>query len=135
MNKAWKREKWEWPQASTMRRILTIIIRVMTGFILYYINFTRNNFTNHDISLLWSNPLFPSDDNDDMTFLLSNLIQTTLYKTKLCILPHTHTFYRRHSEPTKSIIDEYKKMMWLSHHKFKTLFVTRVYYEWKRNDI
>ena len=43
----------------------------MTGFILYCINFTRNNdFTNHDMSLLRNNP--PSkidDDNDDVLFL------------------------------------------------------------------
>lgn len=53
--------------SSEYKGILTIIIRVMTGFILYCINFTRNNnFTNHDV-VLWNNP-------NDMTFLLFNLL-------------------------------------------------------------
>lgn len=70
------------------RRTLTIIIiRVMTGFILYCINFTRNNnFTNHDMSLLWNNP--PSMMIMMICLFFCLIYYKLLFTTQVIIHPH-----------------------------------------------
>ena len=128
---AWKKRDENDLKLIQKRIPLTIIRRVMTGFIWYCINFTRNNnFTNHDMSLLlWNNP--PLSWMIMMITMIcsfsfvSNLLQTTLYKThllfKLHILPTFWTYKIKYCEV-------HKKMMWLSHHLFETSFVKQVYY-------
>ena len=130
----------EWPQANTKDKTFYnyyYYIRVMTGFILYCINFTRNNdFTNHDMSLLRNNS--PSKLMMIMMiccFFLSNLLQTTLHKTQLLFKQHTEFTDNNIVRSYKPINDKYKKMMWLSHHLYKTMFVTRIQWIKTQDDI
>lgn len=76
--------------SSEYKRTLTIIIRVMTGFIWYCINYTRNNnFTNHDMSYC------ETILHDDIAFFLflCNLLLQQLFTTAIAFsVPHILEF-------------------------------------------